>query len=156
MVSHFSRVMVFAQFSRSTFPIWSTILHTPIPTIFFSSFPIWGSHSRFIKDRYTIGRPIKKNVVYYGSLSQSLPYSNNPPYLCFPFLGKSCTYSRSCIRCGSYIFVTSGGVINIKAFNATNKMCSLVSLRGRKHTKVSQFRWIKVLFLKSFFSVIEN
>jgi hypothetical protein len=156
MVNHFSRVMVFAQFFRSIFPIWSTILHTPISTIFFSSFPIWGSHCHFIKDKYTIGRPIRKSVVYYSSPSQSLPSSNNPPYLCFPFLGKSCTYSRSCIRCGSYIFVISGGVINIKAFNAANKMCGLVSLRGQKHIKVSQFRWIRVLFSKSFFSVIEN
>jgi len=147
--------MVFAQFSKSTFPIWSTILHTPIPTIFFSSFPIWGFHNHFIKDRYTIGGPIKRSIVYYGSSSQSLPYSNNPPYLCFPFLGKSCTYSRSCIRCGSYIFITLGGVIN-KAFNVANKMCSLVTLKGRKHIKVSQFQWIRVLFSKSFFSVIEN
>jgi hypothetical protein len=156
MISHFSKVMVFAQFSKSTFPIWSIILHMPIPTIFFSSFPIWASHSHFIKYKYIIGGPIRRSVVYYGSPSQSLPNNNNPLYLCFPFLGKSCTYSRSCIKCGSYIFVISGGVINIKAFNVANKMCSLVSLRGRKHTKVSQFRWIRVLFLKSFFSVIKN
>jgi hypothetical protein len=41
--------------SKLVFPIYSTILHTPIPTIFFSSFLTWRFHSHFVEVRYTIG-----------------------------------------------------------------------------------------------------
>jgi hypothetical protein len=34
-----------------------------------------------------IGGPIGKNIVCFSSPSHFSPYSNSPPYLCFPFVG---------------------------------------------------------------------
>jgi len=76
----------------------------PIPTIFFTSFLTWGSHNHFIGIRNMIGEPIWKSIVWYGSSLHFLPYSNNPPNLCFPFVGEWYTYSRFHIKCGSYFF----------------------------------------------------
>ncbi len=53
----------------------------------------------------------------------------NPPYFCYLFLGGWYTYSKSHIKCDSCVFTIVGGVISIKAFNAANKVCSLVSSR---------------------------
>jgi len=46
-----------------------------------------GFHNHFVKVRYIIGGPIARNVIYSGSFSRYLPYNNNTPHLCFPFLG---------------------------------------------------------------------
>jgi hypothetical protein len=54
--------MVFFRFFRSTFPICSTILCTPIPIIYFSCFSTWGFHNHFIKVRYTTREPIRRSI----------------------------------------------------------------------------------------------
>jgi hypothetical protein len=36
-------------------------------------------------------------------------------------------HSRSCIKCGSYFFIIARWIFNIKIFNATIEMCTLVS-----------------------------
>ncbi len=123
-VQPFLGVMVFIQFFGSFFPICLTILCTSISTIFFSNFSTWEFHSHFVGIRYITWGPIERNVVYFGSLLRFSPY-NNLPYLCFPFLGGRYTYSRSYIRCGSYIFTIVGGIISIRALSAISKMCSL-------------------------------
>jgi len=107
------------------------VLHIPILILFFPSFLTWGFHSHFVGIRYIIGGPIGRNVVYSGSLSHSSPYSNNTPYLCFPFFGGWCTYSRSCIKCGSCVFMIVGRVISIRSFSAASEVCNLVSLMVR-------------------------
>ncbi len=84
-----------------------------------------------LKVKYMIGKPIGRNVVCFGSPLHFLTYSNSPPYLCFPFLGGWYKYSKSHITFGSYIFMIAKGVINIRAFNAANKVCSLVYTRVR-------------------------
>jgi hypothetical protein len=90
------------------------ILHTPIPIIFFfSCFSTWGSHNHFVEVRYIIGGPIKRSIVGFSSPSRSSPYSNNPLYLCFFFLGRWYTYNRSHIRCGSCVFMIVKGIINL-------------------------------------------
>jgi hypothetical protein len=98
-----------------------------ILTVFFSGFSTWGFHSHFIKVRSTTWGPIGKNVVYSSAPPHFLPYNNNTPFLCFPFLSGWYTYCRSHIRCGSYIFMIARRVINIKAFNVASKVRSLVS-----------------------------
>jgi hypothetical protein len=120
--------MVFTYFFGSPFPICLKIFRTSIMTIFFSSFSTSGSHGHFIRIRYTTREPIERNVVYFDSPSHFSSYSNNPPYLCFPFFGKWYTYNRSCIKCDSYIFTIVKGVINIRALSAASEMCNLVSI----------------------------
>jgi hypothetical protein len=111
------------------FPIYLMILCTPIPIIFFPSFPTWGFDSHFVKIKHTIGGPIGRRVVCSSSLSNHSPYNNNPPYLCIIFLRRWYTYSMFRIRCGSYIFMIAKGVINNRFFNVANEMCNLVSSR---------------------------
>ncbi len=107
------------------------ILPTPIPTIFFLGFTTRGSHNHFIGVRYTTRRPIGRSVVCCGSPLCFSTYSINPPYLCFPFLSGWYRYNKFYIRCGSYIFMIAKGVINIRAFNTTNEVCSLAFTRVR-------------------------
>jgi hypothetical protein len=126
---HFLRVMIFAQFSKSTFPIYLMILCTPIPTIFFSSFPTWGFPNHFVGVMCTTRWPFGRNVVCFNSFSHSSPYINYPPYLCFPFVGKWYTYSRFCIRCGLKKIMIVIKNFNIQAYNAVSEMCSLVFTR---------------------------
>jgi hypothetical protein len=76
---------------------------------------------------------IGRSVVCFGLSSCSLPYNSSPPYLCFPFVGKWYAYNRSRIKCGSYFFTITIGVFNIKAFSATNEMCSLVWTQRLDH-----------------------
>jgi len=121
--------MVFAWFSRLNFPICLTMLCTPIPTIFFSCFLTWGFHSHFIKVKYITRGPIGKNVVCPNSLLQSSPYNYNPPYLCFLFVGGWYTYIRYWSNVVPISFMIAIKNFNIKAFNATSEMCSLVSMR---------------------------
>jgi hypothetical protein len=123
----------FAQFFGSMFPICLTILHTPIPTVFFPSFSTWKSHNHFIGIKYTTRGPIGQNVVCSSSFLHSSPYNNNPSYLCFPFLGEWYTYRRSYIKCDPCVFMILVGVFNIMVFSVSNEMCSLVS------TKVGPF-----------------
>jgi hypothetical protein len=127
MINHFSKVMIFARFFKLIFPICSIILCMLIPNILFSGFLTWRSHSHFVKVEYMTRGPIERSVVCSSSLSRFLPYNNNPPYLCFPFFGKWYTYNRFCIICNFNVFMIVAGVINIMVFNATNKVCSLVS-----------------------------
>jgi hypothetical protein len=134
----FLRAMIFAQFFGLYFPICLTILHMPIPTVFSPSFLTWGFHSHFVEIRYTIGGPIGRNVVCFSSPSCSSPYSTNPPYLCFLFLGRWYTYSRSHIKCGFCIFTIIKRVINIRFVNVANEVCSLVS------------SWVRPLYIISF------
>jgi hypothetical protein len=96
---------------------------------FFSGYLTWRSHSHFVKVMYMIEEPIGRSVVCSNSLLHFSSYSSSPPYLCFPFVGGWYAYSRSCIRCGSYFFMIASKKFNIKAFSATNKMCSLVSIK---------------------------
>jgi hypothetical protein len=103
------------------------ITRMPIPSVLFSSFLTQRFHYHFVKVRYTIGGPIRKNMVCFCSLLCFLPYSSNPPYLCFPFLGRWYTYNRSRIICGSCVFTIVGRIINIRAFNVTSEVCNLVS-----------------------------
>jgi hypothetical protein len=126
---HFLRVMVFTQILESNFPICSTIVCMPIPTVFFSSFSTWRSHNHFVQVKYTIGGPIRMNIICFNLLSCSSPYSNNSPYLWFPFVNKQYAYSRSFIQCGSCFFIIIGGIFNIRTFSAVNEMCNLVSTR---------------------------
>jgi hypothetical protein len=49
-------------------------------------------------------------------------------HLVFSFVGKWYTYSRYCIRCGSYFFMIVIGFFNIRAFSAANEICNLVSI----------------------------
>jgi len=116
MINHFSRIMVFARFFGLIFPICLTILHMSIPIVFFSRFSTQGSHSHFVKIRYTTRGPIGRSVVCSGSFLCFSLYSSSPPYLCFPFLSKWYTYSKSHIRCDSYVF-TIARVINISVLN---------------------------------------
>jgi hypothetical protein len=96
--------MVFTWFFRSTFFICSMILCMPILTIFFLGFLTWGSPNHFIIIKYMTRTPIGRSVVCYLSPPCFLHYSNNPPYLCFPFVGKWYAYNRSHIKC-SYLFL---------------------------------------------------
>ncbi len=107
------------------------ILCTPIPIVFFSGFPTWGFHNHFVEINYITRGPIGKNIVYYGSF---LPYSNNPPYLCFPFVGRWYAYSRSSIRCGSCFFTIRAKVFNIKTFSAVKLKCVVWSPQGLDHS----------------------
>jgi hypothetical protein len=109
-------------------PICLMIICVPIPIVFFPSFPTWGFHSHLVRVRYMTGGPIGRSIICFGSLSCFLFYSNNPPYLCFPFFSELYTYSRFYIKCGSYIFTIAKGVINNRFFSVTNKVRSLVSL----------------------------
>jgi len=81
-----------------------------------------GFHNHFVRVKYIIGGPIGRNVVCSSSLSYYLPYNNNTPHLCFPFLGGWYTYSRSHIRCDSYIFMIVRGVINVRSFSAAKEV----------------------------------
>jgi hypothetical protein len=128
-INHFSRIIIFAQFSKLAFPICLIILSMPIAIVFFLSFLTWRSHNHFIRVRYTIGGPIGRNVVCLGSPSCYLPNSNSPPYLCFPFVSGWYTYNRSHIRCGSCFFIIISRILSIGAFSVANEMCSLVSTR---------------------------
>ncbi len=127
MISHFSKLTIFVWFFGSTFPICSTILSTPIPIVFLSSFSTWEFHSHFVKVKYTIGGPIGRNVVCFGSSLCFVLYSNNSPQLCFPSLGRLYTYSRSRIRRGSYFFMIAGRIFKTRDFNVVIEVCSLVS-----------------------------
>jgi hypothetical protein len=60
----------------------------PIPIVFFSSFPTWGSCSHFVRIKHTKGGPIGRIIICCNSPSCFSPYSNSPPYLCFPFIGR--------------------------------------------------------------------
>jgi hypothetical protein len=124
--------MVFVQFSTSTFLICLTILRMPIPIVFFLGLWTWGSHSHFIGIGYTTRGPIGRNVICYGSPSCYSPYNNSAPYLCFLFTNKWHTYNRFYIKCDSCFCTTRTKVFNIKAFSATKKMCSLVSIGVRQ------------------------
>jgi hypothetical protein len=97
------------------------------PTIYFLGFSTWGFHNHFVRVKYMTRGPIGRNV-YFGSLQCFSFYNNIPPYLCFPFIGRRYTYNKSHIRCGFCFFTIVVGVFNLKAFSATNKMCSLVSI----------------------------
>jgi hypothetical protein len=116
-----------SDFLDQLFLFVQRFLRTPIPTIFFLSFPTWGSHIHFVKIRYITRRPIRRKVVCSNSLSRSPPYSNNPPYLCCPFVGGWYTYSKSYIRRGFYFFTIVRGIFNIGDFSAANEVCSLIS-----------------------------
>ncbi len=129
MINHSLRVMIFAWFSGSAFPICSTILHTPIPIVFFFKFPNTGIQCHFVKIRYTTRGPIARSIVYFNSPSCSLPYNNNPPYLRFPFIGKWYAYCRSLHQMRFMFFTITRKVFKIGVFNATNKVCNLVSIR---------------------------
>jgi hypothetical protein len=120
--------MVFTQISGSFFPICSTIIYMPIPTVFFSSFLTWRFHNYFVQIKYTIRGPIGRNIVYSSLLSCVLLYSNNSPYLWFPFVNKLYAYNRSFIQCGSYFFTIVGGIFNVKTLNAISEICNLVSI----------------------------
>jgi len=100
-------------------------------TIFFSSFPTWRFHSHFIKIKYMTRGPNRNYIVCFCSLLHFSPYSNNPPYLCSPFVGRWYTYSRSNTKCGSYFFMITTWIFNIWAFNVANEVCNLVSIQGR-------------------------
>ncbi len=79
----------------------------------------------------TQGHRPKSNVVCFNSFSCSLPYINNPPYLCFPFIDRWYAYSRYRIRCGSYFFTIVVKVFSIRAFIVIGEMCSSVCTRVR-------------------------
>ncbi len=127
IISHFSRVTIFAQFFGSTFSICLMILCTPIPIVFLLGLLTWGFHNHFVKVRYTTRRPIERSIICFGSLSHYLPYNNNPPYLCFPFIGRWHTYNSSCIKCGFCFFMIGARIFSIRTFDAANEMCNLVS-----------------------------
>jgi hypothetical protein len=120
-INHISRITIFAPFSRLSFPIYLKKLCTPIPMIFFVGFMTWASHSHFIWVKYMVGEPIGRNIVCYASHLCFSPYRNNPPYLCFPIIIRWYTYNR-------YFFTIVIEVFSIKAFSATIKVCSLVSI----------------------------
>jgi hypothetical protein len=126
---HFFKVTILTQFFGLTFFIYLIILCMPIPIIFFLGVLTWGFHSHFVRVRYMTRGPIGRNFVYYGSPLHSLPYSNNSPSLCFPFVGGLYTYSRSHIRCGSYFFTIVAKLFNIRVFCVVGEVCSLVSIR---------------------------
>jgi hypothetical protein len=127
-ISHISRITIFAPFFRSSFPIYLKNLCTPIPIIFFVGFLTWASHSHFIWVKYMIREPLGRNIVYYASHLCFSPCRNNPPYLCFPIVIRWYAYNRYCIKCDSYFFTIVIKVFSIKAFSATIKVCSLVSI----------------------------
>ncbi len=129
VINHFLGVMVFYMFFGSTFPICLMTLCTSIPTIVFLGFSTWEIHSHFIKVRYMTRGPIGRSIVCSSSLSHSLLYNNSPPWLCFHFIGGWYAYSRFCIRCGFCFLMITTWVFIIKAFNAANEMCSLISTR---------------------------
>jgi hypothetical protein len=126
MVNHFSRIIVFGWLSRSFLFICLMNLCTFIPIVFLSSFLTWGFHSHFVGVRYTTKGPIERNVVHFGSHSCSLPYSINPPYLCFPFTHEWYAYSRSYIKCDFLFFSIAIGIFNIRAFSVANEMYNFI------------------------------
>jgi hypothetical protein len=105
-----------------------TIFFSTIPTIFFSSFPTWRYHNHFVKVKYMTRGPIGKNVVYYVHIC-TLSLQQQPPYLCFLFIGKQYIYNRFRIKCGSYFFMITTRVFNFRVFSAANEVCSLFSTR---------------------------
>jgi hypothetical protein len=121
--------MVFVRFFGSKFPICLTILHMFIPIVFYSRFPTHGFHSHSIEIRCTIGGPIGRSVVCSSPLLCFSLYNNSPPYLCFPFFSKWYTYSKSRIRCDSYVFTIATRVINIIVLSEAHEVCRLVSLK---------------------------
>jgi hypothetical protein len=121
--------MIFIRLFGSALPICSTTLHTPIPILFFPSFPTWGFHTHFVKIRYRTRASIGRNVDCSSSPSCFSPYNSNTPYLCFPFLGKWYTYNKSYVKYGSCIFMIARKVINIRFFSVVSEVCNLVSSR---------------------------
>jgi len=117
---HDPRVKVFAQFIGLTFPICLMILHMPIPIIFFSGFPTWCFHNHFVELGTWHGDSLGGTLFVLVHL-RIFCLIVATPHLCFPFFNKWYTYIRSCIRCGFCVFTIARGVINIKAFSATNK-----------------------------------
>ncbi len=85
MVNNFSRVMVFARFIGSTFPICLMILHTHILTIFFVGFLAWGFHSHFVGIKNMIGGHIGRSDVYSSS-PLCFPIATTHPTCVFPSL----------------------------------------------------------------------
>ncbi len=103
----------------------------PSPLYIFLGFLTWGFHNHFVEIMYMTRAPIGRSIVCSGSFSHFSHYSSNPPYLCFPFLSKWYTYSKSQIKCGSYVFTIIIRVININTLSAISEVCSLVSLGVR-------------------------
>ncbi len=100
----------------------------PISIVFFLSFPTWGFHFILSKSSTWQGNPLGRNVVCFSPPLRSSPYNNNPPCLCFLFIGKWYAYGRFCIKCGPYFFTIVKGIFNIGVFNATNEVCNLASI----------------------------
>lgn len=117
--------MIFTQLSGLAFHICLTILCTPIFTIFFQV--SWQGDFIIISSKLDTqqGDPfIGRSVVCSGSPFCFSSYSNNPPYLCFPCVGRWYAYCGSYIRCGFLLFKIIG-----RFFSSANKVCSLVSIR---------------------------
>jgi hypothetical protein len=74
---------------------------------------------------------IGRNVVCISSSLHCLSYCNSPPYLYFSFVGIWYVHSWSYFRCVPYFFMITGIVWCIRTFNATNKVCHLISTRVR-------------------------
>jgi hypothetical protein len=153
MFSHFSKVMIFAWFYSSKFPICLMIICTPIPIVFFSSLLTWKFQNHFVRFKYTIRGPIGRSVICFNSHLHYSPYNDNPSLLVFSLCGKWHTYSRSCIRCGSCYFTIGTRVFKIRPFNATSEVCSLVSI-GVRPLYITSY-WFPYFWLKfSYFGCI--
>jgi hypothetical protein len=98
----FQELLFSPHFLNQLFPFIWKFPCMPMPIVFFSGFSTHGSHNHFVGITYTTRGPIGRNIVCSSLPLHSSPYINNPPYLCFPFVGGWYTYGRSHIRCGSF------------------------------------------------------
>jgi hypothetical protein len=79
-----------------------------------------------------IGGPIGRSVVYFGSFLCSSPYNNNPPCLCFSFIGRQYAYNRSYIKYGSCFFTIIVGFLTLRLLVQLMK-CVTWSPHGLDH-----------------------
>ncbi len=126
MDNHFSRFIIFYKYFGSTFPICLMIQCVFIPIIFLVSFSTQGCHNHFVQVLYTRGS-FGQNIVHLNTFLHSLSYCNNPPYLCFSFIPQWYACCCSCFICGTYLFMLTSGINNVKAFHLANKMCNFIS-----------------------------
>jgi hypothetical protein len=77
---------------KINFPyLFDNFMHAHLHCIL-KNFLIGGSHNHFIEIKYMTRGPVGRNGVCFNSPLRFSPYNNNPPSLCFPFVG---TYSTS-------------------------------------------------------------
>jgi hypothetical protein len=127
LVATFKSCTVFIWFFRSTFPICSTILCTPILTVFFLGFSTWGFHSHFVEVWYTIGGPLGGPLFVLAHFHASRLIVVIHLTFVFPLLVDDTHIIGFALYVIPIFFMITVRVFSIKVFSATSKMHNLVS-----------------------------